>query len=189
MSARRRPRLRDFRRDRHLVGRSASTRLPAGYRRGGLTPRSAWSTTSACGTARVVGSRPEPAAERSPVAGDHLAGPAGQPWGSRGIRRPDRLRSPADPLHLRDQRATGRAEAGSAGARRRAGVPADAQLVVCVDTVEPRKAQIPRATSVFGLPELIDDGETGWLCEPRDARALDYAEEAARQFEQAISSS
>jgi glycosyltransferase involved in cell wall biosynthesis len=28
------------------------------------------------------------------------------------------------------------------------------------------------ATSVFGLPELIDDGETGWLCEPRDVAAL-----------------
>lgn len=28
------------------------------------------------------------------------------------------------------------------------------------------------ATGVFGLPELIDDGETGWLCEPRDTLAL-----------------
>jgi glycosyltransferase involved in cell wall biosynthesis len=28
------------------------------------------------------------------------------------------------------------------------------------------------ATSVFGLPELITDGETGWLCAPRDVRAL-----------------
>jgi glycosyltransferase involved in cell wall biosynthesis len=28
------------------------------------------------------------------------------------------------------------------------------------------------ATSVFGLPELIEDGETGWLCEPRDVGAL-----------------
>ena len=28
------------------------------------------------------------------------------------------------------------------------------------------------ATSVFGLPELIDDGATGWLCEPRDTFAL-----------------
>ena len=28
------------------------------------------------------------------------------------------------------------------------------------------------ATNVFGLPELIDDGETGWLCEPRDVGAL-----------------
>jgi glycosyltransferase involved in cell wall biosynthesis len=144
-------------------------------------------------------------------------------------------------------------------ARRRAGIPAGARLIVCVGTVEPRKGQIPLAvafdligarhpdshlafvggregardtvaledcieasprrdqmevipitpdvaewygmadllvcasdveslprtvleamawetpvlaTSVFGLPELIDDGKTGWLCEPRDARAL-----------------
>lgn len=28
------------------------------------------------------------------------------------------------------------------------------------------------ATSVFGLPELIDDGRTGFLCEPRDLGAL-----------------
>lgn len=28
------------------------------------------------------------------------------------------------------------------------------------------------ATNVFGLPELITDGETGWLCEPRDLEAL-----------------
>lgn len=28
------------------------------------------------------------------------------------------------------------------------------------------------ATSVFGLPELIDDGRTGYLCEPRDLNAL-----------------
>ncbi|HYG97301.1 MAG TPA: glycosyltransferase family 4 protein [Solirubrobacterales bacterium] len=28
------------------------------------------------------------------------------------------------------------------------------------------------ATSVFGLPELITHGETGWLCEPRDLEAL-----------------
>jgi D-inositol-3-phosphate glycosyltransferase len=28
------------------------------------------------------------------------------------------------------------------------------------------------ATSVFGLPELINDGETGWLCEPRDVSQL-----------------
>jgi glycosyltransferase involved in cell wall biosynthesis len=28
------------------------------------------------------------------------------------------------------------------------------------------------ATAVFGLPELISDGETGWLCEPRDLEAL-----------------
>jgi D-inositol-3-phosphate glycosyltransferase len=28
------------------------------------------------------------------------------------------------------------------------------------------------ATSVFGIPELIDDGLTGYLCEPRDAASL-----------------
>jgi D-inositol-3-phosphate glycosyltransferase len=146
-----------------------------------------------------------------------------------------------------------------ANARREAGIPADAELLVCIGTVEPRKAQIPLAqafeliaarhprahlafvggkstdphsvalekcienspyrdqmrlvpitpdvdpwygmadvlvcasdieslprtvleamawetpvlaTSVFGLPELIDDGETGWLCEPRDLERL-----------------
>lgn len=160
-----------------------------------------------------------------------------------------------------------RARAGfdAAAARRRAGIPADARLVVCVGTVEPRKAQIPLAvafeaiaerhpdahlafvgagddaysdaladhlgksrragrmklvattrdvqpwygmadlfvcasdleslprtvleamawetpvlaTEAFGLPELITDGETGWLCEPLDvsrlAAALDRA--------------
>lgn len=31
------------------------------------------------------------------------------------------------------------------------------------------------ATSVFGLPELISHGETGWLCEPRDLDALAQA--------------
>lgn len=145
-----------------------------------------------------------------------------------------------------------------AAARREAGIPAEAELVVCVGTVEPRKAQVmlaqafdlvaakhpgawvafvggrdddntaalhryvaaspqgermrvipitpeveawygmadvlvcasdiestPRTvleamawetpvlgTRVFGLPELIADGETGWLCEPRDLPAL-----------------
>jgi D-inositol-3-phosphate glycosyltransferase len=145
-----------------------------------------------------------------------------------------------------------------AAARRKAGIPLDAELVVCVGTVEPRKAQVmlaqafdlvaerhpgawvafvggrddpntealdryvaaspqgermkvipitpeveswygmadvlvcasdiestPRTvleamawetpvlgTRVFGLPELIDDGKTGWLCEPRDLPAL-----------------
>jgi glycosyltransferase involved in cell wall biosynthesis len=143
-------------------------------------------------------------------------------------------------------------------ARREAGIPADADLLLCVGTVEPRKAQVPLAlafeqvaerfpdahlafvgvdvedastglverveaspfqerfhllpvtgevqrwfgvadlfvsasdieslprsvleamawetpvlaTAVFGLPELIDDGETGWLCEARDVAAL-----------------
>jgi glycosyltransferase involved in cell wall biosynthesis len=152
-----------------------------------------------------------------------------------------------------------RAELDQRAARREEGIPDDAELVVCIGTVEPRKAQIslaqafeliardhPRAhlafvggrkedsysedleefieessfgermklipitpdverwygiadllvcasdveslprtvleamawetpvlaTDVFGLPELIDDGETGWLCESRDTRAL-----------------
>lgn len=56
-----------------------------------------------------------------------------------------------------------------------------ADLLVCASDIE----SLPRtvleamayktpvlATSVFGLPELIDDGETGWLCEPRDMPAL-----------------
>lgn len=56
-----------------------------------------------------------------------------------------------------------------------------ADLLVCSSDVE----SLPRtvleamawetpvlATSVFGLPELLDDGETGWLCEPRDVGAL-----------------
>lgn len=56
-----------------------------------------------------------------------------------------------------------------------------ADLLVCASDVE----SLPRtvleamawetpvlATNVFGLPELIDDGETGWLCEPRDTVAL-----------------
>jgi glycosyltransferase involved in cell wall biosynthesis len=151
-----------------------------------------------------------------------------------------------------------REEFDGAAARREAGIPAEAVLVACVGTVEPRKAQVmlaqafdlvadkhpnawvafvggrddansealeryvaasprgermrvipvtpeveawygmadvlvcasdiestPRTvleamawetpvlgTRVFGLPELIDDGETGWLCEPRDLPAL-----------------
>jgi D-inositol-3-phosphate glycosyltransferase len=56
-----------------------------------------------------------------------------------------------------------------------------ADLLVCASRVE----SLPRAvleamawelpvlsTAIFGLPELIDDGETGWLCEPGDTRAL-----------------
>lgn len=154
-----------------------------------------------------------------------------------------------------------RARAGfdRAAARRAAGIPESAQLMVCVGTVEPRKAQVPLAqafeavaarrpeaqlafvggrkedpqsmalaecieesphgdqmrlipitpdveqwygmadllvcasdveslprtvleamawetpvlaTSVFGLPELIEDGATGWLCEAGDIRRL-----------------
>jgi len=165
-----------------------------------------------------------------------------------------------------------RADFDRAAARRAARIPTDAQLIVCVGSIEPRKAQVPLAeafdlvaerhpqarlafvggkagepntialeswiarsslaervelipitpnvgewygmadllvcasdveslprtvleamawetpvlaTSVFGLPELIDDGATGWLCEPRDtfalatalSRALDAPEE------------
>lgn len=151
-----------------------------------------------------------------------------------------------------------RAEFDGEAARRKAGIPVDAELIACVGTVEPRKAQamlaqafdmiaaghprawvafvggrdddntraldryiesspfgermrvipvtpeveswygmadllvcasdiesVPRTvleamawetpvlgTRVFGLPELIEDGETGWLCEPRDLPAL-----------------
>jgi D-inositol-3-phosphate glycosyltransferase len=152
-----------------------------------------------------------------------------------------------------------RAKFDPAAARRKAGIPDDVRLVVCIGTIEPRKAQIPLAeafdligsrhpdtqlvfvggraedpntialedsidrsprrdqmevipvtrdiaswygmadllvsasdveslprtvleamawgtpvlaTDVFGLPELIDDGETGWLCATRDVRAL-----------------
>jgi D-inositol-3-phosphate glycosyltransferase len=151
-----------------------------------------------------------------------------------------------------------RASFNRAAARRRLGVPEDARAIVCIGTVEPRKAQVllaqafeliaerhpeahlyfiggrkdddskalrryidstraadrvelvpltpdvqpwygladllvcasdveslPRtvleamawetpvlATNVFGLPELIDHGENGWLCEPRDLEAL-----------------
>jgi D-inositol-3-phosphate glycosyltransferase len=144
------------------------------------------------------------------------------------------------------------------GARRAVGIPADAEVILCVGSIEPRKAQIPLAqafdlvaerhprarlvfvggrddsysrflaefgrccgraerieivpmtpevqpwfgladlavcasdveslprtvleamawetpvvaTSVFGLPDVVREGETGWLCEPRDLTAL-----------------
>ncbi len=54
-------------------------------------------------------------------------------------------------------------------------------LLVCASDVEslPRTVleamawELPvLATAVYGLPELIDDGETGWLCGPRDVDAL-----------------
>ena len=153
---------------------------------------------------------------------------------------------------------TTRADFNRTAARRAAGIPQKAEVLLCVGTVEPRKAQLPLAqafdliadrhpranlvfvggrdnadsrllsdyietcdsadriglipispdvqrwygmsdtlvcasdveslprtvleamawetpvlaTRVFGLPELIDDGETGWLCEPRDIGAL-----------------
>lgn len=56
-----------------------------------------------------------------------------------------------------------------------------ADLMVCASDLE----SLPRsvleamwwetpvvATAIFGLPELIEHGRTGWLCEPRDVRAL-----------------
>jgi D-inositol-3-phosphate glycosyltransferase len=156
-----------------------------------------------------------------------------------------------------------------AAIRRKAGIPADAEVILCVGTIEPRKAQVPLAqafdsiaarhphahlafvgarddqrsrlladytescraadrirlipltpnvqpwygladvlvcasdveslprtvleamawetpvlaTDVFGLPELIDDGETGWLCAPRSVEAL------ADSLDRALSSS
>ena len=63
-----------------------------------------------------------------------------------------------------------------------------ADLVVCASRIEslPRAVleamawELPvLATRIFGLPELIEEGETGWLCEPGDtailAGALDRA--------------
>jgi D-inositol-3-phosphate glycosyltransferase len=63
-----------------------------------------------------------------------------------------------------------------------------ADLVVCASRIEslPRAViegmawELPvLATAIFGLPELISDGENGWLCEPGDtallAAALDRA--------------
>jgi len=162
-----------------------------------------------------------------------------------------------------------RADFNRAAIRRRAGLPVDAEVVLCVGTIEPRKAQVPLtqafesiatrhprahlvfvgarkdqpsemladyvascrasdrirlipitpnvqpwygladvlvcasdveslprtvleamawetpvlATDVFGLPELIDDGETGWLCAPRSVEAL------AASLDRALSSS
>lgn len=56
-----------------------------------------------------------------------------------------------------------------------------ADVLVCASDVE----SLPRsvleamalgvpvvATTVFGLPEVVEDGGTGWLCEPRDVAAL-----------------
>ena len=67
-----------------------------------------------------------------------------------------------------------------------------ADILVCASDVE----SLPRtvleamawetpvlATEVFGLPELIEDGETGWLCAPRDIEAL------ADSLDRALSSS
>ena len=61
-------------------------------------------------------------------------------------------------------------------------------LVVCPSDVESMPRTVLEAmaweapvlaTSVFGLPELIKDGENGWLCEPRDLAALASALERA----------
>ncbi len=63
-----------------------------------------------------------------------------------------------------------------------------ADLMVCASDLE----SLPRsvleamwwetpvvATAIFGLPELIEHGRTGWLCEPRDVGALAGALDAA----------
>jgi D-inositol-3-phosphate glycosyltransferase len=63
-----------------------------------------------------------------------------------------------------------------------------ADLLVCASDIE----SLPRvvveamvfdvpvlATRIFGLPELIEDGSTGWLCEPRDVASLAAALDGA----------
>lgn len=56
-----------------------------------------------------------------------------------------------------------------------------ADVLVCASDIESTPRTVLEAmawetpvlgTRVFGLPELITDGETGWLCEPRDLPAL-----------------
>ena len=56
-----------------------------------------------------------------------------------------------------------------------------ADVLVCASDIESTPRTVLEAmawetpvlgTRVFGLPELIDDGETGWLCQPRDLPAL-----------------
>jgi D-inositol-3-phosphate glycosyltransferase len=63
-----------------------------------------------------------------------------------------------------------------------------ADLVVCASDIESMPRTVLEAmaweapvlaTRVFGLPELIEDGESGWLCEPRDLSALGAALERA----------
>jgi D-inositol-3-phosphate glycosyltransferase len=63
-----------------------------------------------------------------------------------------------------------------------------ADLVVCPSDIESMPRTVLEAmawerpvlaTAVFGLPELIEDGESGWLCEPRDLMALGTALERA----------
>jgi glycosyltransferase involved in cell wall biosynthesis len=56
-----------------------------------------------------------------------------------------------------------------------------ADFLVCASDVESMPRTVLEAmawetpvlaTNVFGIPELITDSETGWLCEPRDLEAL-----------------
>ena len=63
-----------------------------------------------------------------------------------------------------------------------------ADLLVCASDIESLPKVVLEAmawerpvlaTSVFGLPELIEDGETGWLCEPGDVSALAAGLDAA----------
>jgi D-inositol-3-phosphate glycosyltransferase len=67
-----------------------------------------------------------------------------------------------------------------------------ADLLVCASDIESLPRSIAEAmafgtpvlsTRVFGVPELIEDGRSGWLCEPRDladlVRGLDRALDAS----------
>jgi D-inositol-3-phosphate glycosyltransferase len=56
-----------------------------------------------------------------------------------------------------------------------------ADLLVCASDIESLPLTVLEAmawelpvlaTRVFGLPELIEDGRNGWLCEPNDVAAL-----------------
>lgn len=67
-----------------------------------------------------------------------------------------------------------------------------ADILVCASDVESMPRTVLEAmawetpvlaTRVFGLPEVITEGENGWLCEPRDLGAL------AQGLERALSSS
>jgi glycosyltransferase involved in cell wall biosynthesis len=59
-----------------------------------------------------------------------------------------------------------------------------ADLLVCPSDIESMPRTVLEAmawetpvlaTAIFGLPDLIEDGESGWLCEPRDLAALTAA--------------
>jgi len=63
-----------------------------------------------------------------------------------------------------------------------------ADIFVCASDLESLPRSVLEAmwwettvvsTSIFGLPDLIDHGRTGWLCEPRDVEALADALEFA----------